>query len=168
METTYPKPRLTPHTGAGDVLFVSRRGRNHSLVKTLASLAVRFDSVSSCREARKRLIAAPVDLVITELTLPDGNWCDLLRFSVEQSLRTTTVVTSAHCDEQLWSEVLWRGAYDLLVEPYQQDELRRTVEGALRRSRTSQSARNSAERQPIGHETERPGTLGCSYPDRNI
>jgi FixJ family two-component response regulator len=54
------------------------------------------------------------------------------------------IVSSPQADEILWSEVLWRGAYDLLVEPYESDELRNTLEGALRASQTSRLAASAA------------------------
>jgi FixJ family two-component response regulator len=44
------------------------------------------------------------------------------------------VVCSRLGDHKLWIDVLEQGAYDLLVEPYQHEEIRRIVEGAAARS----------------------------------
>ena len=73
-----------------------------------------------------------IDVVITDLTLPDGNWCDILKYLVDEGIRANVVVNAPFADERLWSEILWRGAYDLLVEPYENFELKRVVEGAAR------------------------------------
>jgi DNA-binding NtrC family response regulator len=88
---------------------------------------------SSCREARQLLTSGePMDVVVTEVSLPDGNWCDLLLYIVNHGLDASVVVISGSDDQRLCSEVLWRGAYDMLVEPFGPDEARRALEGALR------------------------------------
>jgi DNA-binding NtrC family response regulator len=97
--------------------------------------------VETCQQARALLQThPPVDVVITQVTLPDGNWCDVFKYLVDNAVQAGLVVSSPHADEILWSEVLWRGAYDLIVEPYQADELRKTLEGALRANESSRIA----------------------------
>ena len=123
-----------------------------SPVKRQSSLLFELDLMQAAvkvsgnfREARKRLESDPnIDVVITDLTLADANWSDLLRFLVNRSLRASVVVHACRPDEACWSEVLWRGGYDLLVEPYERSEVRRVVEGAARASRAS---RLGAERK---------------------
>jgi len=86
-----------------------------------------------CREARSVLSAHPdVSVVFTDVSHADGNWADLLRFVVNRGIRAHVVVCSRQTDENLWSEVLWRGGYDVVVEPFDRAELGRIVEGALR------------------------------------
>jgi DNA-binding NtrC family response regulator len=90
-------------------------------------------SIGTCREARAFLSDRPtVDLIITELSLPDGNWCDMVRHMVDHTERAAIIVTCSEADERLWSEIIWRGVSDLLVEPYDRQFVRRVVEGALR------------------------------------
>jgi DNA-binding NtrC family response regulator len=117
-------------------------------------------SVKTCREARAFLSDRPtVDLIITELSLPDGNWCDMVQYMVDHTERTTMVVTCPEADEQLWSEVLWRGVFDLLVEPYDRQLVKRVVEGALRWPHlTSRLSPRSAKHESSagGRSTERP------------
>ena len=45
---------------------------------------------------------------------------------------------------RLWSEALWRGVHDLLVEPYENFEVKRAVEGALRAVSCSGPVRGEA------------------------
>ena len=93
-------------------------------------------ATDSFHDARQQLRADPdVDVVITDITLPDANWCNILRFLVDNDLSASVVVTAPNASESLWSEVLWRGAYDLLVEPYKDLEVMRVVEGAARAAR---------------------------------
>lgn len=114
-------------------LLVMPPERRTPLLRSLQSLDVEILAVSTCGEARGLLqTSPPVMVVVTRVSLPDGNWCDVLRYLVDSDIPASVVVSSPRADEHLWSEVLWRGGYDLLVEPYESDEVRRTIEGALR------------------------------------
>jgi DNA-binding NtrC family response regulator len=114
-------------------LVVMPEERRRALLHSLESLKFEILLVENCTEARRLLqTAPPVQVVITQVSLADGNWCDVLRFLVDSGMEASVVVTSPQADENLWSEVLWRGAYDLLIEPFERDEVRRTMEGALR------------------------------------
>ena len=100
-------------------------------LESLDGVNVRF--ARDCREARVALETHPdVSLVFTDVSHADGNWADLLRFVVNRGIRAHVVVCSCQADEGLWSEVLWRGDYDVLVEPFDRAELCRIVAGALR------------------------------------
>lgn len=96
-------------------------------------LGVETVEADCCNEARRLLADQPrIDLLFTAMTLPDGNWCDVLRFVVDQGIDVAVLLGCTAADERLWSEALWRGVYDLVVEPYDESEVRRIVEGALR------------------------------------
>ena len=95
-----------------------------------------------CREARQVLLAHPdVSLIFTDVSHADGNWSDLLRFVVNRGIRAHVVVCSRQADEALWSEVLGRGGYDVVVEPFDRADVGRIVEGALRTMSPRLSAR---------------------------
>ena len=97
--------------------------------------------MANCQEAGALLATRPpVEVIITDVTLPDGNWCDIFKYLVDHNVDASVVVSSVRADESLWSEILWRGAYDLLVEPYENRELRRVVEGALRAAKARRAA----------------------------
>jgi DNA-binding NtrC family response regulator len=126
-------------------LLVMSRERRSPLLKSLKLLDIEVLAVETCQQARALLQThPPVDVVITQVTLPDGNWCDVFKYLVDNAVQAGLVVSSPHADEILWSEVLWRGAYDLIVEPYQADELRKTLEGALRANESSRVAATMA------------------------
>jgi hypothetical protein len=46
-----------------------------------------------------------VNVVVTDTTLTDGNWCDVLNHVFHLGSRANVVVTSEAGDERLWSEV---------------------------------------------------------------
>ena len=112
----------------------------------LAKAEMQVLAVGSCEKARRLLETYPaVEVVISGLSHPDGNWCDLLNWVVDRSLPASIVITSPDADEGLWSEALWRGAYDLLVDPYESSEVRRIVEGAARAARQLRSSAAQVE-----------------------
>lgn len=114
-------------------LLVMPPEHRSSLLWSIQSVGVETLIVRTCSEARNLLqTSPPVQVVVTPVSLPDGNWCDVLRYLVDADIPASVVVSSPRADPNLWSEVLWRGGYDLLVEPYESEEVRRTIEGALR------------------------------------
>ena len=121
------------------LVVMSSRERQTPLLSELRLMQAAVKVTESFREARMRLESDPkIDVVITDLTLADANWSDVLRFLVNRSLRASVVVSARGADEACWSEILWRGGYDLLVEPYEKSEVRRVVEGAARAARAAQ------------------------------
>jgi DNA-binding NarL/FixJ family response regulator len=102
-----------------------------ALSTALQRLQVALEVVHSRRETEKLLRKAdsPADLVISAISLPDGNWCDLLADLGRFGSAAQMVVYASEPDERLWSEVIWRGVRDLLVEPRELGPIRRCLEG---------------------------------------
>ncbi len=118
------------------LVVMSLPERLKSLLAELKSLNLDILTVPTCRQARNLLrTTSPVDVVITDVTLTDGNWSDVLREVVEMGADTHVVVHASSPDAILWSEVLWRGVYDMVTEPYQEQEVRTVIEGAVRATR---------------------------------
>ncbi len=103
----------------GLVLLVMSKAACRPLPNSLKSLDINVIPVSGCQEARALLrTRLAIELIITQVTLADGNCCDLFKYVVDRSSHASVVVALPRADERLWSEVLWRVAYDLLLEPY--------------------------------------------------
>jgi len=113
------------------------RKRNLPLLDVLESCGIEVLPVGDCSEAQRMLeTQPPVHVVVTDTTLPDGDWRRVLEI-VEQELSSkigVVVVCSCLVDPKLWLDVLDQGGYDVLVEPYQREEVRRIVEGAVAKS----------------------------------
>jgi DNA-binding NtrC family response regulator len=109
------------------------RERCTRVLDQLHSLDIEALPAATCQEARGLLERkSRVELVISDLSLADGNWCDVFKHLVDKEIHAAMVVVARQADERLWSEVLWRGAYDLLVEPLDKTHVQRVVEGAVR------------------------------------
>ena len=122
-------------------LVVMNQERRLPLLANLKKLNLDVLTVANCQQARALLATCPpVEVIITDVTLADGNWRDIFKCLADHNVPASVVVSSAPADENLWSEILWRGAYDLLVEPYEKGEVRRVVEGALRAAKARRAA----------------------------
>ncbi|MEX2303963.1 MAG: hypothetical protein WD733_23660 [Bryobacterales bacterium] len=114
-------------------VVVMPRGRWSQIISELDSIDIEALPAETCLQARGLLQnKRRVELVLSDLSLTDGNWCDVFKHLIDNDIHASMVVIAPQADERLWSEVLWRGAYDLLVEPYEEGDVRRVVEGALR------------------------------------
>jgi DNA-binding response OmpR family regulator len=74
----------------------------------------------------------PVQVVIAESDLPKWNWRKVLTDLRGLASPPQLVVTSRTADEHLWAEVLNIGAYDVLAQPLDREEVERVVAAASR------------------------------------
>ena len=89
----------------------------------------------TCVEALRWLRTGRISLVLCAAELADGNW----RFVLRNAQDRPVVVFSRFGDEGLWAEVLNFGAYDLLLMPFNAEEVRRVTAAALRFGEYSQA-----------------------------
>jgi DNA-binding NtrC family response regulator len=75
-----------------------------------------------------------VQVVVTDARLHDGDWRRVFELVERGRRKIEVVVCSRLGDPKLWLDVLDQGGYDLLVEPFQHEEVRRIVEAAAGRS----------------------------------
>jgi DNA-binding NtrC family response regulator len=124
---------ITQESKAVVLLVMPSTERRCVFLSKLGALGTHLLAAESCLEARALMRShEDVDVVVTDTTLSDGNWCDVLNHVLQQGSRANVVVASEAGDDRLWSEVLWRGAYDMLVEPVGLEEVERVIRGALR------------------------------------
>ncbi len=87
---------------------------------------------NSCSDAAGFLSANQPDAIICERVLPDGRWEDILRYTQEWSQKSSLIVSCRLADNHLWAEVLNAGGFDVLAQPFDDEELLRIVELAAR------------------------------------
>ena len=124
-------------------LLIIRQERRQALSGQLEASGVEVLPAETCSEARRILRTRPaIDVVLTGARLPDGDWCRVLGDVAQSRVHAKVVICPRLADAGLWCEALGRGAYDLLVEPYCPEEVRRIVKAAAERSRGEASRRS--------------------------
>ncbi|MBI2816511.1 MAG: response regulator [Acidobacteria bacterium] len=114
------------------ILVVLSPHRRSELLRILEGKNLQIYFASDFREAQEKLQGhSRYDLLLSDEQLPDGSWRDLLQFLLESKTPCEMIVCSRCGDEQLWAEVLQCGAYDLLVEPFERQEVDRIIQSAI-------------------------------------
>ena len=117
------------------VMLVMSRERRLLLLETLEVSGIDVLPACDCNEARRTLeTQLQVQVVLTDRVLPDGDWRAVLEIVAQDRANVQVVVCSRLGDHTLLIDVLEQGAYDVLVEPYQREEVRRVLEAAAARS----------------------------------
>jgi len=113
-------------------LVVMPQDRRSHLIDHISAMHAEIRTASSCGEAVDVLRLNPaIGLVLTDLSLPDGSWFDVLNRVGDISANAEVVVCARVADERLWTQVLEAGGFDVLVEPYQAVEVKRILDAAL-------------------------------------
>jgi DNA-binding response OmpR family regulator len=114
------------------ILFVGiAAGDGLSLDKIFLDCNWQLHGAGNCQEALKFLDQHHVPVVLAEPELPDGSWRELLNGMERLAKPPNLIVSSRLADDRLWAEVLNRGGYDVLVTPFETEEVLR-VTGAAR------------------------------------
>ena len=114
----------------GAILIVTSPERRESIFRGADDLMERAVCATTCQEAREILACGPEPaVVITDLSLPDGNWWSLYRDIADGGLETECVVL-AHEAGADHSSMLASGAFAVVEPPWPVDELRRVVRAA--------------------------------------
>src|SRR5436190_6170366 len=116
------------------ILFVSGHLNDaRRITRMLHALPVAIDHTATLQQARAQLRCEDYDVLLTEASLPDGNWLDALHLARECPQGLEVIVTDPHADARLWAEALNLGAYDLIAQPFYEPEVRRILYNACSR-----------------------------------
>jgi hypothetical protein len=113
------------------VLIVMPSEQRVVLENCLAQCGVEAFVVPSCVEARKVLdMEYRVDAVFTSHTLSDGDYGTLLAMAREHTHPLPIVVCLPQADGG-WIDLLEAGVFQILAEPYQQDQVRQILSSVI-------------------------------------
>jgi len=117
-------------------MLVMSKERRSSLLEALESCGIDVLPVCDCNEARRMLEPRPLVqmVVVTDAVLHDGDWRRVLAIVAQGRANIEVIVCSRLGDYNRWIDVLEQCGYDVLVEPFDQEEVRRIVEAAAARS----------------------------------
>jgi DNA-binding NtrC family response regulator len=115
-------------TGPVTVLLISSVPESIAALERIFRLCNwRLEKAPNCREAITFARRTGTPVIICERDLQDGGWKDVLRDLDSLPSRSSLIVTSRLADSALWAEVLNLGAYDVLAQPFDPDEIYRVV-----------------------------------------
>ena len=116
------------------ILFVSGHPDDaRRLSRMLHSLPLAVEHVKTLQQAHARLKQDEYAVILTEVSLPDGKWLDVLNLA-RKFPPLEVIVTDRQADAQFWSQILNLGAYDLLTQPFAEPEVRRILYNACSRA----------------------------------
>lgn len=111
------------------------------------------DTATSVAEALTALAGSTPDLLVLDVTLPDGSGLDVLRAASASDARTPTIMLTARGEEADRIVGLELGADDYVTKPFSPRELVARVRSLLRRigeSAVTTAAVSSARKTRIG------------------
>ncbi|CAN5214587.1 response regulator [soil metagenome] len=113
------------------------------IVAQLRQETYQVDSAASLADVRAALRAGPVDVIVLDLNLPDGDGLSLCRELRAEGVGTAIIMVTARgsaIDRVLGLEL---GADDYLTKPFEPRELLARIRNLLRRTRPAQDASQS-------------------------
>jgi DNA-binding NtrC family response regulator len=122
-------------------LVVMEPERRRVLLKLLGDSNIVGLAADDCENARRMLHTHPhIRVVFADHALPDGDWSAVLNEVIQSNLDAVVVVCLRSADPDLWSDILARGAYSVLAEPYSEESAKLTIWAALGIHQTSRKA----------------------------
>lgn len=110
------------------VLVISTISEDYTfLFQVLSGMKLTVHFARTLEDASVQMSTRPVVAVLSEDTLPDGDWRSVLAGLARSSPAPKLIVTSGLADDALWAEVLSLGGYDVLAKPFDTEEVRRVV-----------------------------------------
>lgn len=106
----------------------------------------KLHEASDCGEALALLREQDFPVLLCERHQPDGSWEDLLAATAGLPAPPKLVVFSRLADESLWAEVLNMGGFDVLITPFEAEEVLRVSFAAWSRWESDFAA---APKKPI-------------------
>ncbi len=117
------------------------------LQRYLTRLGYRVETAGCVPDALEIISSASFDLVLTDLRLPGLSGLELLVEVRGRCPGTRTILMSAHADVHAASAAIERGVDQLIVKPFELEDLRTRVGDSLARRRAERDA--EAERESL-------------------
>ncbi len=113
-----------------------------SMALWLREQGYRVDTALNCSEARQALVKRPYDLLLADISLPDGDGLELLAHTRAEYPQTTAIMISGYGTVESAMEAIRGGAFDYLTKPLIDEELHMAIERALSQRAVLQENQN--------------------------
>lgn len=120
------------------------------MLKTwLGKKGFQVTSASSIARAQKHIESGTVDLILSDLRLPDKDGIDLLKWLGERNLQIPLIIMTGYADIQSAVQSMKLGACDYIAKPINPDELLKKIEEA-QKMRAGHSSSKGTPAKGIG------------------
>jgi len=113
-------------------------------------------SVSSIARAQKHIESETVDLILSDLRLPDKDGIDLLKWLGEHGLQIPLIIMTGYADIQSAVQAMKLGACDYIAKPVNPDELLKKIGEALNASSSASKQMMHSSRTDDAFTPNRP------------
>lgn len=121
---------------------------------------------SGASEARERLELDEIDVVISDMQMPDGSGLDVLRAAQELCPEVPVIMITAFATTDSAISAMKDGAYDYVTKPFKVDELGVVVAKALEKKRLTKE--NRRLRTELRSRASRRSMIGSSAPMQRV
>ncbi len=137
-----------------------------SLEKVLNKEGYITTTASSGHEAIKMLARTPVDIVLSDLKMPEGDGLELLRALKKNKSSTEVILITGYGTVEAAVEAMKEGAYDFITKPFKKAVILSTIERALERQSLEQE--NKYLKAQLGKGTVSDEIIGKSQALRDV
>lgn len=129
------------------------------MLKTwLAKKGFQIHSASNVARARKVIETETIDLILSDLRLPDHDGIDILRWQIKHGRMIPLIIMTGYADIQSAVQAMKLGACDYIPKPVNPDELLKKIEDALKKSNDAANISTSSK------QTADPAKSGTTAP----
>jgi DNA-binding NtrC family response regulator len=101
-------------------------------------------TADTAEQAFAWLQAEPIDVVLTDISMPNVSGLELLQHVLEKYPRTLVIIISGLSDQEHAQNLIKLGAFDCLVKPFRLEVVEESVRRALAYSRKSDNVDSSS------------------------
>ena len=161
-----PEKSIPSPEGTAAVLAVSPLPADRVRLREILSQGNwQLHEASDCCEALALLRDHSVTVLFCERDHADGNWEDLLSATARLPTPPYLIVFSRLADESLWAKVLNLGGFDVLMTPFEPEEVLRVTFAAWSRWECDSVASTAKEAEVADRATISAG-IRCTPPGR--
>ncbi len=135
-------------------------------LEVLEGLGYATQVAETCSRALSVLEEGRVDIVVSDVQMPDGNGIDLLRTIKENHPGVDVLVMTGYGTISEAVEAVKLGAYDYITKPFKVDDFRRLVERLVERQRLT--AENRLLREEVKTQRGFGEFVGTSAPMQKV
>ncbi|MBN1808776.1 MAG: sigma-54-dependent Fis family transcriptional regulator [Planctomycetes bacterium] len=122
-----------PDTPQWTVLVVDdHESTRETIAETMRGYDAVAEKASSVQQALAIFSETPIDIVITDLRLPDGDGLGLMEEILRRAPQVPVILITGHGSEDIAVDAIRRGAHDYIPKPIGLNRLRAVMEGAVR------------------------------------